>query len=114
MFDLLRPPGRLLRLTNPRGAAPRAVMESERPRAVARGHGGFSADRLYIDNISSVNRTLAIVNRDRQGWSRASPHPIDPYTCPREEVCRSHRLVRRWRCLGTESTSRAQGSSRDH
>jgi DMSO/TMAO reductase YedYZ molybdopterin-dependent catalytic subunit len=36
-------------------------------RAVARGHGGYSTDRLYIDNISNVNRVLAIFRRDCQG-----------------------------------------------
>jgi DMSO/TMAO reductase YedYZ molybdopterin-dependent catalytic subunit len=42
-------------------------VESEPRRAVARRDGDFSIARLYIDNISSVNRTLAFFNQDCQG-----------------------------------------------
>ena len=75
------------------------MVESEPRRAVARRDGGFSVERLYIDNISSVNRVLAIFDEDCQDVAGdASSHAKGSYTSSSESSVTRAGMRRHSRC----------------
>ena len=97
MCDPFRPRGRVLRLTNQRGAAPRVLEIRGSRRHGTRQGCGFTTKRLYIDNILTVNRFLAITACECQVVAvHVSGKRETLYSCVRNvfHSCRFHRHSR--------------------